>query len=131
MKSQQQAFTPLYDRVIVKRDDAPEQIGSIIIPDVAREKMQRGIVHACGDGRISDLTNEVRTMKVKPGDRIIFGKYTGDEIDIDGEHFIMMREDQIYGIINEPAKGAAAAHLSSAAAPGILRKASTKSRKRK
>lgn len=97
-----ESFTPLYDRVIVKRDEAPDQVGRIIIPDAAKEKMQRGEVVAAGDGRVSDLTNEIRPMKVKAGDKVIFGKYTGDDIEIDGVKLLMMREDQIYGIINEP-----------------------------
>src|SRR5690348_16605145 len=78
------SFTPLYDRVIVLEDKAPDYKGTIIIPDIAKEKMQRGQVIAAGDGRVSDFTNEIRPMKVKPGNRVIFGKYTGDPIEIDG-----------------------------------------------
>lgn len=98
---EQETFTPLYDRVIVRRDQAPDHKGAIIIPEAFKEKMQKGEVVAAGDGRVSDFTNEIRPMKVKSGDRVIFGKYTGDEIQIGEETLLMMREDQIYGIIHE------------------------------
>lgn len=100
-KDSKRKLTPLYDRVIIKRDEADEYKGSIIIPATAQEKMQTGTVRAAGPGRVSDLTNEVRAMSVKEGDRVIFGKFTGDPIEIDGEELLMMREDQIYGIIND------------------------------
>lgn len=94
-------FTPLYDRVIIKRDEAPDYVGAIVIPDAAKEKMQRGTVVAAGTGRVSDLTNEIRPMSVKPGDRVIFGKYTGDPIEIEGVEFLMLREDAIYLLIHD------------------------------
>lgn len=98
--SGKETLKPLYDRVIVLADKADEMYkGAIIIPDSAKEKMQRGVVVAAGEGRVSDLTNDIRPMSVKAGDRVIFGKYTGDEIEIDGEKLLMMREDQIYGVI--------------------------------
>lgn len=90
---------PLYDRVIVRRDKpadvAPGSL--IIIPDSAQEKMQTGVVVAAGQGKVSDLTNEIRPMSVVAGDKVLFGKYTGDDIVIDGEELLMMREDQLYG----------------------------------
>jgi chaperonin GroES len=93
---------PLYDRVIVRRDAAEEtHKGLIIIPDAAKEKMQTGVVVAAGEGRVSDLTNDIRPMSVKKDDKVLFGKFTGDEITVNGEELIMMREDQIYGIIKE------------------------------
>lgn len=96
-------LTPLYDRVIVRRDKADDTSkgGLIIIPDVAKEKMQKGTVIAAGTGRVSDFTNEVRPMLVKAGDRVLFGKYTGDSIEIDGEEFLLCRENDIYGILND------------------------------
>lgn len=101
MPTKKGALTPLYDRVIVRRDEPNEKVGLIIIPDSAKEKMQRGTVVAAGQGRVSDLTNEIRPMQISEGDRVLFGKYTGDEIEINGEILIMMREDHVYGIINE------------------------------
>lgn len=102
-KPPKEILTPLYDRVIVRRDKPNEKygVGLIIIPESAQEKMQRGVVIAAGTGKISDLTNDVRPMQVKPGDRILFGKFTGDPIEIDGEEFIMMREDAIYCRLNK------------------------------
>lgn len=100
-KGEAPSFTPLYDRVIIKEDDAPDHKGAIIIPDIAKEKMQRGVVIAVGEGRVSDLTNEIRPMKVKPGDRVIYGKFTGDPIEIDGVKYLMVREDALYGVINK------------------------------
>lgn len=100
-RGEEPSFTPLYDRVIVKEDEAPDHKGAIIIPDIAKEKMQRGVVIAAGEGRVSDLTNEIRPMRVKPGDRVIYGKFTGDPIEIDNIKYLLMREDQIYGVINK------------------------------
>ena len=97
---------PLNDRVIVKRIDEGEQVrGGIIIPDSAKEKPQEGEVIAAGLGKYrEDGTRQ--PLDVKAGDRILFGKYTSSEIKIDGEELLIMREDEILGIITRA--GAAA-----------------------
>lgn len=93
---------PLYDRVIIRQDEASETYGGlIIIPDASKEKLQTGTVEAVGQGKISDLTNEVRPMLLAKGDRVMFGKYSGDEIEINGEKLLMMREDAVYGRLEE------------------------------
>jgi len=99
-------ITPLHDRVIVKRIDEGEQVrGGIIIPDSAKEKPQEGEVIAAGSGKYrEDGTRQ--PLDVKAGDRILFGKYTSSEIKIDGEELLIMREDEILGIITRA--GAAA-----------------------
>ena len=90
---------PLHDRVIVKRIEEGEQVrGGIIIPDTAKEKPQEGEVIAVGEGKIRDDGSR-QTLDVKAGDRVLFGKYSGSEIKIDGEEFLIMREDEILGII--------------------------------
>jgi chaperonin GroES len=90
---------PLHDRVIVQRiEEEAKTKGGIIIPDTAKEKPQEGKVIAVGPGKI--LENGTKTtLDVKVGDKILFGKYSGSEIKIDGEEFIMMREDDILGVI--------------------------------
>lgn len=90
---------PLYDRLIVKRASAETKTNSgIIIPDTAKEKPQEGEVIAAGNGKITE-DGKTLPMDVKAGDKIIFGKYAGTEIKIDGEDYIMMREDDVLGII--------------------------------
>ena len=90
---------PLHDRVIVQRIEEEEKTkGGIIIPDTAKEKPQEGKVIAVGPGKV--LENGTKTtLDVKVGDKILFGKYSGSEIKIDGEEFLMMREDDILGVI--------------------------------
>ena len=90
---------PLYDRVLVKRIEEQEQIqGGIIIPDSAKEKPQQGEVLAAGQGkRLEDGT--IVPLDVKAGDKVLFGKYSGNEIKIDGEECLIMREDEILGIL--------------------------------
>ncbi len=90
---------PLHDRVIVRRIEEGEQVrGGIIIPDSAKEKPQEGEVVACGEGKYrEDGTRQ--TLDVKTGDRVLFGKYSSSEIKIDGEELLIMREDEILGII--------------------------------
>ena len=100
-------ITPLHDRVIVKRIDEGEQVrGGIIIPDSAKEKPQEGEVIAAGLGKYKEDGTR-QPLDVKAGDRILFGKYTSSEIKIDGEELLIMREDEILGIITRA--GAAAA----------------------
>ncbi len=89
---------PLSDRVIVKRIDEEEKTaGGIIIPDTAKEKPQEGRIIAVGPGRTEE--GKVIALDVKKGDRILFGKYAGTEIKLDGEDHIIMREDDILGVI--------------------------------
>jgi len=90
---------PLQDRVIVRRIEEGEQMrGGIIIPDTAKEKPQEGEVVAVGEGKYKDDGTR-QTLDVKEGDRVLFGKYSGSEIKLDGEEFLIMREDEILGII--------------------------------
>ena len=99
-------ITPLHDRVIVRRIEEGEQVrGGIIIPDSAKEKPQEGEVIAVGEGKYKEDGTR-QTLDVKVGDRVLFGKYSGSEIKIDNEELLMMREDEILGIINRA--GAAA-----------------------
>ena len=91
---------PLHDRVIVRRieDNVNQTAGGLFIPDSAKEKPQEGEVIAAGDGKYrEDGTRQ--TLDVKTGDRILFGKYSGSEIKIDGEELLIMREDEILGIV--------------------------------
>ena len=90
---------PLQDRVIVKRVQEEEKTkGGIIIPDTAKEKPQEGKVVAAGKGKVDD-NGKLRPLDVKAGDRILFGKYSGSEIKIDGEEHLILREDDILGVI--------------------------------
>jgi chaperonin GroES len=90
---------PLQDRVIVRRIEEGEQVrGGIIIPDTAKEKPQEGEVIAVGEGKYRDDGTR-QTLDVKAGDRVLFGKYSGSEIKLDGEEFLIMREDEILGVI--------------------------------
>ncbi len=93
---------PLHDRVLVKpfEEEEEKSSGGIIIPDTAKEKPQKGEVVAVGDGRILDSGEKV-PMCVKVGDKVIYGKYAGTEIKIEGEKYLVMREDDIYAIIEE------------------------------
>ena len=91
---------PLHDRLIVSRIDEGEQkVGGIIIPDSAKEKPQQGKVIAAGNGKTKDDGHRL-ALDVKPGDLILFGKYSGQEIKLDGEEYIIMREDEVLGVIN-------------------------------
>jgi chaperonin GroES len=98
-------FTPLHDRILVRRvEEAETTRGGIILPDTAKEKPQEGEVISAGKGKISE-EGKVRPLDVKEGDRILFGKYSGTEIKLDGEDFIIMREEEVLGIITgAPAK---------------------------
>jgi chaperonin GroES len=90
---------PLHDRVIVKRIEEGEQVrGGIIIPDTAKEKPQEGEVIAVGDGKRKDDGERI-PLDVTAGDRVLFGKYSGSEIKIDGDEYLIMREDEILGVI--------------------------------
>ena len=90
---------PLHDRLIVRRDNEGEQhSGGIIIPDSAKEKPQRGTVIAAGSGTVRDGGTRV-PLDVKPGDVILFGKYTSQDITLDGEAYLVMREDEVLAVI--------------------------------
>jgi chaperonin GroES len=91
---------PLHDRVIVKRTEGEEKTkGGIIIPDTAKEKPIEGKVVAAGNGKILE-SGKTLPMQVKTGDKVLFGKYAGNEIKIDGEEHVIMREDDIIAIID-------------------------------
>jgi chaperonin GroES len=95
---------PLHDRVIIKRLDEAEQMrGGIIIPDTAKEKPQQGEVIAAGEGKIRDDGTR-QPLDVKPGDRVLFGKYSGSEVKLDDQEYLIMREDEILGIFTTTAK---------------------------
>ncbi|MCC6745517.1 MAG: co-chaperone GroES [Acidobacteria bacterium] len=98
---------PLHDRVIVRRIDANETktSGGLYIPDSAKEKPQEGEVVAVGKGKVLDNGSRL-DPDVKAGDRILFGKYSGTEVKLDGEEFLIMREDEILGVIERAGKSA-------------------------
>ena len=92
---------PLHDRLIVKRFDEEEKTkGGIIIPDNAKEKPQQGEVVAVGNGKVFDDGRRV-PLEIKKGDRVLFGKYSGTEIKVDGSEYLMMKEEDILGIIEK------------------------------
>ena len=97
-------FRPLHDRVLVRRlDDDEMTSGGIIIPDTAKEKPMEGEIIAAGSGAKNDK-GEVTPLDVKAGDRILFGKWSGTEVKIDGEELIIMKESDILGIIEDDAE---------------------------
>ncbi|MEE2822949.1 MAG: co-chaperone GroES [Acidobacteriota bacterium] len=94
------SIKPLHDRILVKRLEEEENIkGSIVIPETAKEKPQEGEVVGVGDGKIAD-NGQVVKMAVKTGDRILFGKYSGTEVKIKDEEYLIMREDEVLGILS-------------------------------
>src|SRR6202051_2152640 len=96
---------PLYDRIVVKRiDDSAEKTASgLFIPDSAKEKPQEGEVVAVGQGKRND-EGKLIPLDVKAGDRILFGKYSGSDIKVDGNEYMIMREDEVLGILEDTAK---------------------------
>jgi chaperonin GroES len=100
-------ITPLHDRVIIKRieDNVNQTAGGLFIPDTAKEKPQEGEVIAAGSGKYKEDGTR-QALDVKKGDRVLFGKYSGSEIKLDGDEFIIMREDEILGIINRAGEAA-------------------------
>ena len=95
----QSKFRPLHDRVVVRRVESEEKTkGGIIIPDTAKEKPQEGKVIAVGKGKVND-DGKLTPLDVKVGDKILFGKYSGTEIKMNGEEHLIMREDDILGIV--------------------------------
>ncbi len=92
---------PLHDRLIVERiEDTEQMVGGIIIPDTAKEKPQQGKVLAVGKGKTKD-DGTVTPLDVKAGDTVLFGKYSGQEIKLDGTEYFIMREDEILGVIED------------------------------
>ena len=90
---------PLRDRILVKRLEEQEQkVGGIIIPDTAKEKPQQGEVVAVGNGRVTD-EGKTLPLDVKAGDRVLFGKYGGTEIKVEGQEYLILREDEVLGIV--------------------------------
>jgi chaperonin GroES len=97
-------FRPLHDRVVVRRVDAEEKTaGGIIIPDTAKEKPQQGEALAVGPGK-RDETGKLVPLGVKEGDQILFGKWSGSEVKVDGEDLLIMKEDDIMGVVEGAAK---------------------------
>jgi chaperonin GroES len=93
------AFKPLHDRVLVRRVQSDEKTkGGLIIPDSAKEKPAEGEIVACGEGARKD-SGELIAMAVKAGDRVLFGKWSGTEVNVDGEELLIMKESDILGII--------------------------------
>ena len=93
---------PLHDRIIVERfdDEGEQKIGGIIIPDTAKEKPQRGKIIAVGKGKVKD-DGSVTPLDVKAGDTVLFGKYGGQEIKLDGNEYLIMGEDEILGVVED------------------------------
>jgi chaperonin GroES len=99
---------PLHDRIVVKRiDNDVNKIGGLYIPDSAKEKPQEGEVIAVGHGKRNDK-GELVPLDVKAGDRILFGKYSGSDIKLDGEEYMIMREDEVLGVLDGGSKKAKA-----------------------
>ncbi len=102
-------FRPLHDRVLVKRIEADEKsLGGIIIPDTAREKPQQGEVVAVGPGG-RDQSGKLTPIDIKVGDRILFGKWSGTEIKLDGTEYLIMKESDVLGVLTEGASARKAA----------------------
>ena len=94
------AFKPLHDRVLVRRTEGDEKTsGGLIIPDSAKEKPAEGVVISCGEGARKD-SGELITMAVNNGDRVLFGKWSGTEVTVDGEELLIMKESDILGILS-------------------------------
>jgi len=97
---------PLHDRIVVKRIEEKEtKVGGLFIPDSAKEKPQEGEVVAVGKGKRGD-DGKLIALDVKAGDRILFGKYSGSDIRLDGEEYLIMREDEVLGVLEGAAKSA-------------------------
>ena len=98
--ARQTTLHPLHDRVLVRRiEDEPARRGTIIIPDSAKEKPQQGKVIAVGKGRVSDAGKKT-PLDVKAGDRVLFGKYSGSEVTLNGEELLIMKEEDVLGIVS-------------------------------
>jgi len=94
------SIRPLHDRILVRREQEPEKIGSLFVPENAKEKPIQALVVAVGTGkRLEDGT--VRALDVKAGDRVIFAKYSGSEVKIDGTEHLILREDEVLGVVEK------------------------------
>ncbi len=98
-------FQPLYDRILVRPIEASSQIGSIVVPDAARKKPKEGQVVSVGDGHIQ-ADGSFRKLAVECGDRVAFGEYAGSQIEVNGETLLIMREEEVLGIMSEIADAA-------------------------
>jgi chaperonin GroES len=99
------SIRPLNDRIIARRIEDQEQMrGGLYIPDTAKEKPQEGEVLAVGNGKLLDNGQRI-AIDLKAGDRILFGKYAGTEIKLDGEEYLILREDDVLGVVETTAKG--------------------------
>jgi chaperonin GroES len=122
---------PLHDRILVQRLDEGEQhVGGIIVPDSAKEKPQRGTVIAAGNGRVNDEGERV-TLDVKAGDTILFGKYSGQEIKLDGVEYLIMKEDDVLAAIEGVSTSTAGAATAGTAKPATAKPATAKAAARK
>ena len=93
------SIKPLQDRILIRRVESEEELrGGIVIPDTAKEKPQEGEIVAVGDGKVLD-NGQRQPMSVKVGDRVLFGKYSGTEVTLDDEEYLIMREDEVLGIL--------------------------------
>ena len=93
------SIKPLQDRILIRRIDSEEEFrGGIVIPDTAKEKPQEGEIVAVGAGKVLD-NGQLQAMSVKVGDRVLFGKYAGTEVTLDDEEYLIMREDEVLGIL--------------------------------
>lgn len=109
---------PLHDRILVQRlDEGEQQSGGIIIPESAKEKPQRGTVIAAGNGKLSDAGDRVK-LDVKAGDTILFGKYSGQEIKLDGVEYLIMKEDEVLAAIDSAVVPASAKPATTRTATG-------------
>ena len=103
------SFRPLHDRILVERIEAEAKTaGGIIIPDTAKEKPQEGLVISVGTGTVSE-DGKVRPLDVKAGDRILFGKWSGTEVKLDGKDLLIMKESDVMGVVDTTAAAAKAA----------------------
>lgn len=94
------SIRPLFDRILVKRvEEATRSAGGLFLPETAKEKPAEGEVLAVGQGRVNDESGEVTALQVKVGDKVVFGKYAGTEIKVAGEDRIILREDDILGVL--------------------------------
>jgi chaperonin GroES len=95
------AIKPLYDRVLVQRlENEQTTAGGIIIPDTAQEKTQMGAIIATGEGKLMN-DGSIRALKVKKGDKVIFGKYSGTEVKVENKDYLILREDELLGIVEK------------------------------
>jgi chaperonin GroES len=119
---------PLHDRILVQRlDEGEQQIGGIIVPDSAKEKPQRGTVIAAGNGRVNDEGERV-ALDVKAGDTILFGKYSGQEIKLDGVEYLIMKEDDVLAALEGASSVEAGTSKAATAKPATAKVAAGKGR---